>query len=235
MRLSELKKQVFAVAEINPPLANSVIVNPIYDQDDHVLRHYSLGAFTTVIPQPSNYSSFYFVHSGTLKVEYKGRDNHREVTVPAGSGFARPSDTMCLIRAEEATVYTEATFPRGVQLNPLFTMEDVPIFRNILNVFPNMVTDAYIVKDDNYYIGLSSYDTGCERKRETLLGDAAFTCLEGECILTLQEKEYTLNADETFILPEGHEASIKAVVPTKLLLVAAAVSEDVPWNLDKRL
>ena len=63
-----------------------------------------------------------------------------------------------------------------------------------------------------------AFDENADISTHTALGDALVYIFEGKASITINNKEYILNAGESVVMPCGVPHSIKAVTKFKMLL-----------------
>ncbi len=81
------------------------------------------------------------------------------------------------------------------------------------------VVSKTLAQNDAVSITLFSFDKGEEISTHESGGDAFVTCLDGVGKITIDGKEYQLQAGESIVMPAGHPHAVYGQEAFKMLLV----------------
>ena len=81
------------------------------------------------------------------------------------------------------------------------------------------IVSRTLVQNAAVSITLFAFDTGEEISAHESQGDALVTVLDGSAVITINEKEFTLSAGQSIVMPAGIPHAVKAASPFKMLLV----------------
>mgnify|MGYP000372249770 CR=1 FL=1 len=81
------------------------------------------------------------------------------------------------------------------------------------------VISRTLAQNDALSVTLFSFDKGEEISAHTAAGDAMVTCLDGTGKITIDGKDYIVNAGESIVMPAGHPHAVYGHERFKMLLV----------------
>ena len=89
---------------------------------------------------------------------------------------------------------------------------------SLVNYQQGSVVSRTIINKRAGTVTLFAFDRGETLSEHTAPFDALLHVLEGQALVTVEEKESVINASEAILLPAGKPHSVRAIVRFKMLL-----------------
>ena len=91
--------------------------------------------------------------------------------------------------------------------------------KNQVEYQEGQVISRTLAQNDALSVTLFSFDKGEEISAHTAAGDAMVTCLDGTGKITIDGKDFIVNAGESIVMPAGHPHAVYGYERFKMLLV----------------
>lgn len=96
--------------------------------------------------------------------------------------------------------------------------ETVTDFANLVKYEPGQVISRTLVQNSHISITLFSFAQGEGIDTHSSSGDALVYILDGSAEITIGDKNYSLNAGQSIVMPTGKSHALNAIQPFKMLL-----------------
>lgn len=93
--------------------------------------------------------------------------------------------------------------------------------KDLVSYQGGQIVSRTLVQNVAVSITLFAFDTGEEISAHESKGDALVTILDGNGVITIDEKEYALAAGQSIVMPAGIPHAVKATSPFKMLLIVS--------------
>lgn len=98
-------------------------------------------------------------------------------------------------------------------------IKEVGNLSNLVDYQDNSVVSKEIIKKEKGTVSLFAFDKGQGLSEHTAPFDALVYIFDGKAQISIAERQYSLKAGETIIMPANKPHSLKAVDRFKMLLV----------------
>ena len=89
----------------------------------------------------------------------------------------------------------------------------------LVNVQDGAIVSREVISQKTGTVTVFAFDEGQQLSEHTAPFDAMVICLDGEAVVTIDNRPHPLKADETIIMPAGIPHSLRAETKFKMLLV----------------
>ncbi len=90
--------------------------------------------------------------------------------------------------------------------------------KDLVSYQDGQIVSRTLVQNGAVSITLFAFDTGEEISAHESKGDALVTILDGNGVITIDQKEYELSTGKSIVMPAGIPHAVKAASPFKMLL-----------------
>ncbi len=91
--------------------------------------------------------------------------------------------------------------------------------KDLVSYQDGQIVSRTLVQNGAVSITLFAFDTGEEISAHESKGDALVTILDGNGVITIDQKEYELSTGQSIVMPAGIPHAVKAASPFKMLLI----------------
>lgn len=102
---------------------------------------------------------------------------------------------------------------------PTITPKQVLRISDLATIQPDAIVSRQVIHQHSGNLTFFAFDKGQQLSEHTAPFDALIHILEGKAQITIDGEGFTLQAGEIILMPANHPHAVRALEPSKLLLI----------------